>query len=338
MEYRMLPRAQCCCGLACACGVCVLGLRRSVLRNREIWGASFVFWPWSADCVDVCSAEADSPWCVLAVVCPTGDSVQRICVTGFCRVLRYRLWEVRPVTTSSGVFVCDRENCIGHTKAGCQRWVGNCVERRGEFLHQWWQRWQLFAVPVMVEGNGPLTVCLVNLGEELISLKGKQNLATAVEIDALVDTEDVEETREKDIGGCEFRSIQAAGDSVVVQEKPEQSQSESQGQKEEQELPEHVCCLYEECRKRLTAEQAKFVREQLIEFGDAFAIHDLDIGWFTIFAHRIRTGKAMPLLKSMRRTPLGFNQEERKTLKAMLDAKVIEPSQSEWASPPVHWL
>ena len=30
MEHRMLPRAQCCCGLACACGVCVLGLRRSV--------------------------------------------------------------------------------------------------------------------------------------------------------------------------------------------------------------------------------------------------------------------------------------------------------------------
>ena len=137
MEYRMLPRAQCCCGLACACGVCVLGLCRSVLRNREIWGASFVFWPGSADCVDVCSREADSPWCVLAVVCPTGDSVQRICVTGFCRVLRYRLWEVRPVTTSSGVFVCDRENCIGRTKAGCQRWVGNCVERRGEFLHQY---------------------------------------------------------------------------------------------------------------------------------------------------------------------------------------------------------
>ena len=193
----------------------------------------------------------------------------------------------------------------------------------------------LFAVPVMVEGNGPLKVCLVNLGEELISLKRKQNLATAVEIDALVDTEDVEETREKDIGGCEVRSIQAAGDSVVVQEKPEQSQSESQGREEEQELPEHVGCLYEECRKRLTAEQAKFVRELLIEFADAFVTHDLDIDRFTIFAHRIRTGKAMSLRKSMRRTPLGFDQEERKTLKAMLDTKVIEPSQSEWASPPV---
>ena len=63
-------------------------------------------------------------------------------------VLRYRLWVVRPVTTSSGVFVCDRENCIGRTKAGCQRWVGNCVERRGEVLHQWWQRFTNLASPL----------------------------------------------------------------------------------------------------------------------------------------------------------------------------------------------
>ena len=178
----------------------------------------------------------------------------------------------------------------------------------------------LFVVPVMVEGSGPQKVCLVNLGEELISLKQKQNLATAVEIDTLVDTKDLEVTREKDIGVCEVRSIQAAGDSAVDQEKPEQSQRESQGQ---QELPEHVCCLYEECRKRLTAEQAKFVRELLIEFEDAFATHDLDISHFTIFTHRIRTGKAMSLRKSMRRTPLEFDQEEWKTLKGMLDAKVI---------------
>ena len=164
---------------------------------------------------------------------------------------------------------------------------------------------ELFAVPVMVEGNGPLKVCFVNLGEELIPLKQKQNLATAVEIDALVDTEDLEGSREMDIGGCEVRSIQAAGDSVVDQEKPEQSQRESQGQGEEQELSEHVRCLCEECRKRLRA--AKFVRELLIEFGDAFATHDLDIGCFTIFAHRIRTRKAMSLQKSVRRMPLGFD-------------------------------
>ena len=84
----------------------------------------------------------------------------------------------------------------------------------------------------------------------------------------------------------------------------------------------HERCLYE-CRKRLTAEQAKFVRE----FVDAFATHDLDICCFTIFAHRIQTGKVISLRKSMRRMPLGFDQEEQRTLKAMLNATVIVPTQ-----------
>ena len=95
--------------------------------------------------------------------CVRLDSVQRICVTGFCRVLRYRLWEVRPVPTSSGVFVCDRENCIGRTKAGCQRWVGNCVERRGEFLHQWWQ--------IFTNLASPLDICLHRCGGHLKTLR-----------------------------------------------------------------------------------------------------------------------------------------------------------------------
>ena len=101
------------------------------------------------------------------------------------------------------------------------------------------------------------------------------------------------------------------------------------------ELPEHVRCLFEECLQRFTEEQARLVQELLIQFADVFATLDLDIEWFTVFAHRIKTGAAFPLRKSMKRTPLGFDQEERKTLKAMLDAKVIKPSQSEWASPPV---
>ena len=130
------------------------------------------------------------------------------------------------------------------------------------------------------------------------------------------------------------RAVQTGGDTDEGQAATVECHSESESTLEEQELPEHLRCLYEECRKRLTTEQAKFVRELLIEFADVFATHDLDIGRFTVFAHRIRTGNAMSLRKSMRRTPLGFDHEERKTLKAMLDAKVLEPSQSEW----VLWL
>ena len=37
----------------------------------------------------------------------------------------------------------------------------------------------------------------------------------------------------------------------------------------------------------------------------------------------------------MRRTPLGYAEEEKEHLDKLLDAKVIEPSESEWASPSV---
>ena len=56
--------------------------------------------------------------------------------------------------------------------------------------------------------------------------------------------------------------------------------------------------------------------ELLIQFADVFATHDLDVGCFTVFAHRIKTGKAFPLWKSMKRTPLGFDPEKRKIFKS----------------------
>ena len=37
----------------------------------------------------------------------------------------------------------------------------------------------------------------------------------------------------------------------------------------------------------------------------------------------------------MRRTPLGFEHEEEQQLNTMLDTGVVQPSVSEWSSPPV---
>ena len=37
----------------------------------------------------------------------------------------------------------------------------------------------------------------------------------------------------------------------------------------------------------------------------------------------------------IRRTPLGYAEEEKEHLDKLLDAKVIDPSESEWASPSV---
>ena len=49
----------------------------------------------------------------------------------------------------------------------------------------------------------------------------------------------------------------------------------------------------------------------------------------------INTGNSGPRKQRMRRTPLGYANEEQEHLGKLLKASVIEPSCSEWASPSV---
>ncbi|VDI47033.1 Hypothetical predicted protein [Mytilus galloprovincialis] len=63
---------------------------------------------------------------------------------------------------------------------------------------------------------------------------------------------------------------------------------------------------------------------------------DLDIGLLNgDIQHKIDTGNSHPIKQKMRRTPLGFEKEEEEHLQQLLDKGIIEPSTSEWASPPV---
>ena len=106
-------------------------------------------------------------------------------------------------------------------------------------------------------------------------------------------------------------------------------------QAETRELPEHLQDLFDRAKELLTLEQAARVKKALLEFADVFAKTDLDIGQFTALVHYLKTGQAFPIKQSMRRTPLGFEKQEKATLDQMLSAGVIEHSHSEWASPPL---
>ena len=113
------------------------------------------------------------------------------------------------------------------------------------------------------------------------------------------------------------------------------SATKQQPQLKSQELPTHLQDMFEEAKKLLTPEQAERVRQVLSEFADVFATRDLDIGRFTALVHYLKMGQAFPIKQSMRRSPLGFEKQEKATLEQMLAAGVIEHSHSEWASPPV---
>ena len=65
-----------------------------------------------------------------------------------------------------------------------------------------------------------------------------------------------------------------------------------------------------------------------------FSKGDTDIDTFTAVKHHIDTGDSKPIKQRMRRTPLGYVNEENERLEKLLKAGVIQPS-TEWAPPSV---
>lgn len=100
-------------------------------------------------------------------------------------------------------------------------------------------------------------------------------------------------------------------------------------------MPTKLHDLFDRSRTNLDLEQLSAVGELLVNYADVFADHDLDLGCLAAVKHRLDTGGAPPFRQKIRHTPRGFEHEEEKHLKKMLDAGVIRPSSSEWASAPV---
>ena len=100
-------------------------------------------------------------------------------------------------------------------------------------------------------------------------------------------------------------------------------------------VPQHLEGLYRASIDGLDNEQTSKLRVLLTRYADVFASNDTDLGCFPGIKHKIDTGNAKPIRQPMRRTQMGFEQEERKHLESMLRNGVIQPSMSEWASPPV---
>ena len=100
------------------------------------------------------------------------------------------------------------------------------------------------------------------------------------------------------------------------------------------EIPEHLINLFDKSKGELNEQEQTQLSELLCEFEDVFAKSEFDLGKFNTIQHGIDTGTNRPVKQRIRRTPLGFAEEEAQ-LKKMLSAGVIWPSVSEWASSPV---
>ena len=77
------------------------------------------------------------------------------------------------------------------------------------------------------------------------------------------------------------------------------------------ELPEHVQDLWLRSCKHLNQDQSEQLARVLLEFADQFSKDDLDLGCFAGVDHKIDIGTSNPIRQKMRRTPLGFEDEEK---------------------------
>jgi hypothetical protein len=114
-----------------------------------------------------------------------------------------------------------------------------------------------------------------------------------------------------------------------------ETESKTRVSKKTDTLPKHIEELLRLSTEGLDKHQKSEVKRLLSEYSDVFAQDDLDLGNFTELEHAIDTGTAKPVKLRMRRTPACFVDEEEAHLQKMLDAGVIQPSISEWASAPV---
>ena len=101
-------------------------------------------------------------------------------------------------------------------------------------------------------------------------------------------------------------------------------------------VPQDLQAMYQECCTWIESQEIKDrLRQFLVTHQDAFARDKNDFGNCTLVKHKIETGSAMPVRQPFRRTPRGFEGEEREYLRQQLEAGMLVPSKSPWASPVV---
>ena len=103
----------------------------------------------------------------------------------------------------------------------------------------------------------------------------------------------------------------------------------------EAQVPEHLQDLWRRSIDHLNFEETKKLASTLTNYADIFSVNELDLGCFSGVTHHIDTGTTKPIRQGMRRAPMAFQDEEKKHLESLLKINVIQPSSSDWASPPV---
>ena len=188
--------------------------------------------------------------------------------------------------------------------------------------------------------NRTVVVSVINDTDHFLYLKKGHIIGDAEEISDILKEEDqIQAKQDVQDENDEFRfksdSNAASLRSELENEKNQPAFNVQQFSTSMPKVPDHLQDLWRKSCEHLDLEQSTILAETLTEYADVFSKDDLDLGCFSTVKHKIDTGTTKPIRQKMRRTPLGFENEEKDHLDSLLKINVIQPSASEWASPPV---
>ena len=164
---------------------------------------------------------------------------------------------------------------------------------------------------------------LTNIGDNFVKVKAGQNLGYVHPANVLEDELDMTSIP----ANLRQLSVEMEDSSIKI--------STAEVEDLSKQVPIHLQDLFRRSTGSLSYRQARETTKILTEYQSAFSVDDTDLGCFSAIKHSIDTQDAKPIRQRMRRTPLGFQEEEEKHLKKMLEAGVIKPSSSAWAAVPV---
>ena len=167
------------------------------------------------------------------------------------------------------------------------------------------------------------SVCLTNTGDKWLTVASNTVIGVSSPVTEYCDLKDIMSELDDNspaVEGVDAFKIQTARVLSPNEEIP---------------VPEHLLDMFKEGADTLSSDEKPLWANLLVEFQDVFAKDDYDLGLCNKFVHHIDTGDSQPIRQRMRRTPLGFAEEEEKNLKLMLQYGIIQPSQSQWTSAPV---
>lgn len=202
-------------------------------------------------------------------------------------------------------------------------------------------------------GQGDVCVEISNDSIHEVTFKKGQLITDAVEVEAVKTFEQEPELgplpaqMEQDEPEVRSCSMQAEDDSEVPEDPPLISPTlipdrntdpdylSAKYSEVRNRIPEHIKKMYDEGCVHLEVHECIALGLLLIKYSHVFSKDSKDLGHFRRLKHLINTFNEAPVREKLRRTPMKFEQEEEKIINDMLEAGVIQPSISEWASAPV---